>query len=206
MRKAIIIIILLLLAAGAYWGYGYYRKVFLPNVALEQDFELLIHSGAGFEAVMDSLAKNGVLKDMKGFKWVAHKKDYPERIRPGRFLVKPGMSNNELVNKLRSGAQDPVRLVLHDVSGVYELAGKLSRKLEPDSTEFLVFLNSKEKLEPYEVDPYTVTAYFLPNTYEMYWNLTAEQVMSRMRDEFYRFWTDERLKKAREMELSPIEV
>ncbi len=205
-RISAVLIVLLFAAVGAYLGYGYYQKVFQPNTRLDENFELLIPSGATFDIVVDSLTENKVLKNMDDFSWVAQKKNYPKKIRPGRYIIKPGLNNNDLVNKLRSGAQDPVKLVLHDISGVYELAGKLSKKLQPDSVEFLEFLKSEERLMPYEVNPLTATAYFLPNTYELYWTLSPEDIMSRMRDEFYRFWTDERLGKAKEMGLTPVEI
>ena len=206
MKKLIVVVVLLLVAFGLYWGYGYYQKVFEPNTRLDKNFELRVPEGSSFQSVLDTLSRRQVLDNVESFKWVAEKKGYPQRIRAGRYLIKPGWNNNEIVNKLRSGAQDPVKLVLHDISGVYELAGKLGKKLEPDSVEFLELLTSAEKLKTYEVNPQTATAYFLPNTYEVYWTLSPEAFMSRMRDEFYRFWTDERLRKAREMNLTPVEV
>ncbi len=205
MKKIIGITVSVVIALAAYLGYGYYQKVFRPNTALDSDFELFIPRGAQVEDVIDSLSSNGVLKDVSGFKWVLGKKGY-DQVRPGRYVLQPGMNNNEIVNKLRSGSQDPVRLVLHDISGVYELAGKLAARLEPDSMTFLEMLTSSDDLKPYEVNPQTATVYFLPNTYELYWTTSPQQLMARMQDEFYRFWTDERLRKAKDMNLTPTEV
>ena len=52
----------------------------------------------------------------------------------------------------------------------------------------------------------TIPALFIPNTYEIYWNVSPERFMARMKQEYNRFWTEERRKKAEALGLTPVEV
>lgn len=206
MKKAVGFIIVLLVLSAAYLAYAFWNRINKPNLVLEEKYVLYIPTYGDFKGVLDTMEAHSVLEDLYSFKWLANKKGYDEAVKPGRYVLDNGMTNNELVNKLRSGAQDPIRLVLHNVSGVYRLAGKLSKVLEADSTEFLHFLKDEEQLEPLKANPETVTAYFLPNTYELYWNSSPKAVLQRMQKEYNRFWTGERLAKAKALDMSPIEV
>lgn len=207
-KKIVLIVLVVIIAACGILGYTYYRRILAVNVKLKpgQTFELLIPTGADYNAVLDSLTSNDILKHVKTFEWVADKKNYPSLVKPGRYVLVPGMTNNELVNKLRSGDQSPVQLTLHNISGIYELSGRLAETLEGDSLSFLNLLRSDESLSAFGVSSNTVTAYFLPNTYELWWNTSPTALLKRMRQEFDRFWNEERQRKAEKLKLTPIEV
>ncbi len=208
MKKVLRIIAALLLLLGLYIGYDYYRKVWAVNTTMKKDEQkvLYIYSGASYQEVLDSLRAKDILRKVDNFDWVARKKNYPSLVKPGRYVLEGKMTNNKLVNKLRAGDQDPIRITLHDISGIYELAGKLGHQLEPDSLSFLTLFESSDALSAFGVDKNTVTAYFLPNTYEVWWNTSATAFLKRMRQEFDRFWTEARLNKAAALELSPVEA
>ncbi|MDZ7846252.1 MAG: endolytic transglycosylase MltG [Owenweeksia sp.] len=208
MKKILRIALLLAIAAMVVFAYLDYKRLLAINTTMGQNQTrvLYIPTGATFQDVTDSLQSKGILKNMNTFKWVAKKKSYPSLVKPGRYELRGHLTNNELVNKLRSGDQDPMHLTLHNISGIYQLAGQLGRKLEPDSISFLDLFNSKDALSAFGVDPNTLTAYFLPNTYEVWWDTSPTAFLRRMRQEFDRFWTEERLAKAKKLKLSPIEV
>jgi len=208
LKKAIIAAFVVVLAVGAWIGYGYYKKVWAVNTTMDSDEEVIFYvpTGATYPEVIDSLQSADILKDLEDFEWVAEKKNYPSLVKPGRYLLKGKMTNNELVNKLRAGDQDPIRITLHNISGIYELAGQLGQKLEPDSLSFLSLFKSSEALSAFGVDEQTVTAYFLPNTYEVWWNTSATAFLKRMRKEFDKYWTESRIQKANQLDLTPVEV
>lgn len=208
MKKIIVIAIVALLIIGGLIGYDYYQRVWAVNTVMSEGEErvLFIPTGASYSEVLDSLVALEVLKDLEDFKWVADKKNYPSLVKSGRYVLEGPMTNNELANKLRSGDQDAVKLTLHNISGIYELAGKLGAKLESDSSSFLSLFKSEEALSAFGVEPRTVTAYFLPNTYEVWWNTSATAFLKRMRREFDRYWTPERSEKAEKQGLTPIEA
>lgn len=116
------------------------------------------------------------------------------------------MSNNELINLLRSGHQTPVNLVFNKLRIKSQLAGKVAKQLEADSTSIMHLINNPVFLTKYDLDTSNVMAVFIPNTYEFFWNTNAEQFFDRMYSEYQRFWTDTRKEKQRKTKLTPIEV
>lgn len=203
--KVGIVLIILVLAAG-YIGY---RKLYKPNVHVEQQEGqkyLYIHTGATFEQVLSMLDQCNCLCDMKSFEWMAVKMKYPNHIKPGKYQLKDGMSNRELLNMLRAGRQLPVRVIFHNIRFKTELASDVSKQIEADSLSLLRLLNNDIFLGKYGFNSKTITAMFIPNTYELYWNTQPESFLDRMNKEYKRFWTDAKKQKAAGIDLSPIQV
>jgi UPF0755 protein len=188
---------LLILISLCGWGFHYYRNFFRPNVTTgdQPGAYLYIHTGSDYAAVKKLILDHHYLKDMKSFEWVAKKKKYDVKVKPGRYKIHNGMNNNELVNLLRSGKQDPVRVLLQNVRTPEELAGKIAAQVEGDSISFLTLFRNPDYLREFDASPATVFTLFIPNTYEFFWNTTADQFIRRMNKERRRFWNDERLTK-----------
>ena len=206
MKKILIILLIIGVAVGLY---AYYKlgSVYESNVDTQgKEVEFFIYTGSTYEQVEGGLFELGILEDEESFKWVAEKKKYPGRIRKGRYIIEDGMSNNDLVDMLRAGNQVPVKVSFNNVRNLSQLAGKLSQRLAPDSTEFLVHLTDRATIEKYGFEPETFISMFIPNTYELYWTTSAEDFVERMAKEFKAFWTDDRLAKARLLGLTQSEV
>ena len=140
------------------------------------------------------------------FDWLAKKKNYPNNINPGRYRLFNDMNNNELINLLRSGKQEPVRFIFNHLRTLNELAGVASRQLEPDSVVFSETFKSPSIAEKYDFTKETLPALFIPNTYEIFWNTNVEGFMARMVREYNAFWTKERIELAKQIGLEPVEV
>jgi len=187
--------------------YKLYSRVFVPNVVLESEHELLyIPTGSSYEDVIKTLEEQGIIENTRSFNWVALKKGYDTRVKPGRYKVRNGSSNNELVNMLRSGDQDPVMVVFNNVRTLDNLAGKVAQYLEADSVEFATFLSGTDLPSSYGFDAATFTSMFVPETYEFYWTTTPEEFTDRMKKEYEKFWEGERDRKAKGMEMTREEV
>ena len=189
-------------------GLRYFNTIFNPNINTgdESQVELYIPSNPTFDEVVDLLKLSGVVIDIDKFIWVAQRKNYPTNTKGGRYILKNGMSNNDVVNMLRSGKQAPVNVVFNNIRTFEELAGVLAKRLEPDSIQFLNALKDEEIISENGFETHTVMAMIIPNTYQIYWNITPEGFMARMNQEYKRFWNDSRLQKAEEAGLSPLEV
>ncbi|TRZ75676.1 MAG: endolytic transglycosylase MltG [Bacteroidetes bacterium] len=176
-------------------GFHYYQNFFQPNVTTgdQPSAYIYIHTGADFPAIKNLLSAHHFIRDMKSFEWVAQKKKYDVRVRQGRYKICNGMNNNELVNLLRSGKQEPVRLILQNVRTPEELAGKIAAQVEGDSISILNLMHDPGYLREFGAGPVTVFTLFIPNTYEFLWNTTADQFIRRMYKERQKFWNDERL-------------
>jgi UPF0755 protein len=187
--------------------YYLYSRVFVSNVSLEGDQVIYyIPTGTTFEEVVDGLEEEGIIISKRSFMWVAGKKGYDLLVRPGRYKIRDGMSNNSLVNMLRSGNQDPVMVVFNNIGNLYELAGQVSEYLEEDSAAFATYFISEETAEQFGFDRATFPAMFIPNTYEFYWTTTPEVFTERMNEEYRAFWNGERDRKAERMGMTRVEV
>jgi UPF0755 protein len=118
-----------------------------------------------------------------------------DKVRPGKYIITNGMSNRELIGKLRSGNQDAQKVVINNIRTIPDLAGKASRYFESDSITFLTYLMAPETFEANGFKRENFMTMFLPNTYEMFWTTTPEKFVSRMHREYEKFWTQERLDK-----------
>lgn len=168
--------------------------------------ELLIPKGATFNQVVDSLMQNDILIHEASFRQIAQLKGYDKAVKAGRYIIKNDWNNLQLVNALRSGNQSPVRLVINNVRTKEELAGKIANQIELDSLAILNQLQNPNMAKEYGFDKHTFSAMFLANTYEVYWNIDEEGLFKRMNKEYNRFWNEERLAKAKALNLSAVDV
>lgn len=207
MSKTIKNILLLITIIGAVLVWSLYRTFFLPNTpAKDEGAYLQIPEGSSFEQVCDSLEAGNLVINMKSFRLASRMRKYTDNVKAGRYIIESGISNYKLVNMLRAGLQAPVRVTFNNVRTLYELAGKVGGQIEPDSAEIIAFLEDKSN---YSGDGYTretVMAVFLPDTYELYWNISVEGFFRRMLKEHDRFWSEERMAKAEALNLNPVEV
>lgn len=196
--KGIVIVILLLLGVASIKAYKVYRSAFKPNILLEDKtgMDLYIPTGASFEQVYHQIAKSGILMDTSTFLWAAKKKNYPAHVYPGRYIIENRMSNNDLVNLLRSGKQTPVNVTFNNQRTLDELAERISGQLEPTKDEFLDVFIDNEIIEKFGFNKETFKCNFIPNTYEIWWNTSPEKFVARMNAEYEKFWKGKRDRKA----------
>jgi len=204
----VVVLILALLGIGA-GGVGWrtWREVFGAGPSFpEGDRFILIPTGSTFDQVVDSLKTGGILEDDHAFRLLAERKNYVERIKPGRYRVPSRSSLNVLVNTLRSGEQEPLDLTFTNVDDLPELAGRVSRYLEADSVAFLRAFMDRGLQQEAGLNERNFISLFIPNTYEIWWTTTPQQFIARMVKEHSAFWTDERKAKAIHYGLEPWEV
>ena len=131
---------------------------------------------------------------------------YSENIRTGRYAIEPGDGPITLFRRLRSGRQTSLNLTIPESRTMDRLAAILSNKLMLDSATIAEALTSQEVCEKLGYDTCTIAAMFVPNTYDVYWNMSIDELLQRMQKEHDRFWKGDREAKAAEMQMTPIEV
>ena len=124
----------------------------------------------------------------------------------GRYAIKPTDNMRYLHNRLNMGYQTPVRLTIGSVRTLDRIARNASRQLMIDSVEIARLLNDTAFIGQMGYTKETLPALFIPNTYEVYWNMSAEDFMARMQKENKAYWNEKRMKQAEEIGLTPIEV
>lgn len=208
LKKIIVSVFIILFIGGSAMAYLFYQMIYQPNVTLngKKTEYFYIPTGSSLEEVVNSLYERNYIINRNSFEWVAEKKDYRSHVHPGRYLLKADMSNNQLIDLLRSGVQQPVNITFSSIRTKEQLAGRVTAKLEADSVDFIHLLNDDEFLSAYGFNPQTILAMFIPNTYEFYWNTSEEEFFQRMAKEFKIFWNEERKAKLGALGLSQSEV
>lgn len=202
MKKIIVIILISLLVIGSVFAYQFYSKIYNDNV--NQNTFIYIPTDAGFEDILKII--DPYLKNQKSFIWVAEKKNYPNKIRAGKFKISRGMNNEALVNHLRGGKAETINLTFNNQDSFEKLAGRVAKQIEADSISLLRAIKNKDYLKKNNFDSYTALAMYIPNSYEFYWNTSAEKFREKMFEEYNKFWNKSRSEKAKQQNLTPLQV
>ena len=186
----------------------FYQVFFTPNVLVDKtDRLVVIKSGTNFRDLRRQLAEEGVINDMVSFSFVARIMNYDRAIRPGRFLLRGNMSNREAVVALRNGRREAVKVTFSHVRLLSELSEKITTNVGISPDEFLdATYRFAEKDTVHGFTKENILCLFIPNTYEVYFNLTPEDLVEKMYREYRSFWNEDRMAKAKALGLTPIEV
>ncbi|WP_457615845.1 endolytic transglycosylase MltG [Lutibacter sp.] len=201
-KKFFLLLFSLLFVIGGVLVFNFYNKIYKPNT-IKEGF-LYIKTGSDFKDVENNIRP--FLKRVKPFVWVSEKKKYSKNIKAGKYLILKGMSNNDLVNLLRSGKQTPVKLSFNNQDTFEKLAGRIAQQIEADSISLLNAFKDERFFKEKGFDKYTALSMYIPNTYEFYWNTSAEEFRKRMYTEYTKFWNSNRLEKAKKLGLTPNQV
>ncbi len=204
-------IVLLLIVAGlALGGFVYYQIAMKPAVPVDWDEAAFIEipSDASYEQVLDSLTTKGVSIQRTFFDPLAERMAFKrDRMRSGRYQLKPGASAIGLIRQLRNNPQITVNVILTTEREPRNVAAKAARFLEPDSLSFVRLFQQTAFLDSIGYTEATLQTLFIPNTYEMYWNSSPRDFLARMIKEHDRFWrADDRLAKGQALNMTPEEV
>lgn len=198
---AVAIIGLLIFGGIAYYIYG---AMFQPNTKFQNETAYVyIPTDANYIQVRQQLEP--LLKDMGSFDALAKQKKYTSNIKAGRFAISKGMNNNEIINSIRS-KNLPIKIAFNNQHSLEELAGRISTQIEADSVPLLNAMTDNTFLEKNGFTKATALGMYLPNSYEFFWNTSAEGFREKMLTEYNRFWNESRLEKAKQLNLSPDEV
>lgn len=207
-KNILISILLVLLLAGGV-GFYYIQSLFLSplNSKLSENTYLYIDNDDTIDSVQIKINNAFNLnKTPYGFTKLSDLKDYTHRIRTGKYKLTADDTAYSLFQKLSRGHQSPSKLVINNIRTLDQLCGRLGRQLMLDSLEFKLYFNTDLEVQKLGFTRETLPALFIPNTYEVYWNMDMPDFMARMQKEYNRFWNEERLKKAEAIGLTPIEV
>jgi UPF0755 protein len=205
--KVISASLLVVLLCGACLTYYFSRGlIYKENIVADAARPFLyIPTGSNFEEVCALLVQNG-LQDETSFRWVAGKMNYPNKVKAGRYKLLDKMTNIELVRMLRSGRQIPVKVTFNNIRTGAQLAGVVAAPIEADSADIARLFTDSVFLSQYHLTPQTALSLFIPNTYEILWNSSAEEFWERMDKEYKRFWNIKRSKQADSIGLTQLQV
>lgn len=206
-KKFVAVFMIVFTVMASSFAFYFYQMLFTPNILVEREDELFaIAPGATFKEVQDNLYDLGIVNDLVSFSFLAKVRDYDDFIKPGLYSLHKDMSNLQAVNLLTSGAQHPVNLTFTLAQKIEELPEKIAPFVHFSAEDLGQIMLSGSVAKSYGFDPDTFISMFVPNTYEVYWTITPQQFLDRMKKEYDRFWNVDRLAKAKAIGLTPKEV
>lgn len=195
------IFICLAIVAGAAYFY-----LFASIAKDGKEHFIYIDKDDNADSVFAKLDTMTTTSGMAAFSMLARHSGYGERIIPGRYAVKPGTGALQLLRNMRNGAQAPVRLTIPSVRTKEKLAAILGNKLQTDSLELAKKLADPAVCSRYGLDTMTIACLFIPNTYNVYWTISARELLDRMQKESRIFWNEDRRKKTKNLGLTEVQV
>jgi len=188
--RIIIAFILILGAIASYAVYEGYSIAFKSNAITQTNKDYLyISTGSDINQVAEQLSSSGWIDSKENFLLLADIKKYNTNVKAGRYKIKSGWSNNDIINHLRlEGNQVPVKLTFNNLPTIEEFAEKVSPYLEFEKVEFMEALENNASVKALDLDKATYISLFIPNTYEFFWNTSADAFLERMVYEYQKFW------------------
>jgi UPF0755 protein len=203
-KKIAIAIVLIGLIGAGIFSYYIYSVMLVSNTNFNsEEAYIFVSSDATFAEVRADLEP--LLKNIETFETLAKQKKYVNNIKAGRFLITKGMTNNDIVNSIRS-RNLPIKIAFNNQHTLTDLAARISNQIEADSTALITAFTDKAFLESHGFTAANALGMYLPNSYEFFWNTSAKTFRNRMLKEYNRFWNASRLDKAKSIGFKPHEV
>ena len=161
--------------------------------AIEKDYSIFVGNDVQYGDFTAEVKKN-ISSSLKNtaFDLYASHLNLDTRLKAGHYIIKQGQSVISVVRMFVLGEQAPVNLVIGEARTLPQLAGRLSKQIMADSTALLSALRNSELKARYGYQRDSIIAMFVPNTYQVYWTITPEQLLERMNREYNAFWNRDR--------------
>jgi len=179
-----------------------YKVMFKSNTSFdEKSKDLYIKTGTSYNQLLNQI--DSYVLNVNDFDVLAKRKKYT--VRPGKYQIKNGMNNNEIINSLRSN-NITVNVIYNNIVDLNDLAGKISNQIEADSISFLNSFKT-EFFKERGFDEKNILSMYIPNSYNFFWNTSVEKFNKRMFEEYTKFWQkNNRVEKANKIGLTKNEV
>jgi UPF0755 protein len=201
---------LLILGLLLFAGYSAYVAFLKPNIYLDgKKYKFIyIPTQSSYEEMIAMLEEENILQDKKTFEWLAKAYDLQNTFKPGKYRVIAGMTNRQLINSIKNGKQEKVKLTFNSSDYTNDdLIKKIADKLEISDEELETFFVSQTPLrDKYNFSNENLRCLFIPETYELNWNTSLPDFMQLVENNYVDFWTNARKQKAKRANLTETEV
>ena len=203
-KKILYAIALIGLVVCAYFAYFIYNAMLVPNTKFTNNEAFVyVSANSTYNDVREQLKP--LLEDIETFDALANRKKYNTNVKSGKFRITKDMTNNDIINSIRSN-NIPIKLTFNNQNSLEELAGRIAFQIDADSSSLVKAMKDSSFYKENGFTEATSLGMYLPNSYEVFWNTTAEEFRDRMLKEYNRFWNSDRLEKAKAIGLSKNEV
>ena len=204
--KKNILYIITAVAAIFLIGIGVIFKRYVLDKVTDTSFFIYIDENSSLDSVSEDLQKYLEKSDVNKIRRLSKLNGYTPWNKPGAYRIDPEMNAIRIYRKLSTGSQTPIRFTFNNIRTKDDLAETIDKQLKMDKQEVLELLNDSAFCTDMGFDTYTIPVLFLPDSYEVYWTIAPRKLMEKMRQEYDRFWTDDRRMLATQIGITPIEV
>ena len=179
-----------------------YQMLYSPNFLINsEDKFIIIDDNTDFNELIKKLEDDTLINDILSFRFLSKIMEYQENIKIGAYKVKMNMTNYDMITMLRSGNQTPIKLTFSYARKMDDLAEKITSKLKMSKDDLLNYLN--DNIDDYNgFEKSDIISVFLPDTYEVYWNVSPKNLTNKMYSEYKKFWNSERIAKLENINLN----
>lgn len=203
-KKILLAIVLIGLVVAAYLAYYVYEAMFVSNTTFNNEVAYIyVPTNGTYADVREQLEP--LIRDIDKFDALAEQRKYTTNIKAGRFAIKRGMNNTDIINSIRS-RNLPLTLTFNNQESLEKLAGRIGMQIEADSMSLFKAMTDQSFLKVNGFNKATRLGMYIPNSYEFFWNTSAEQFRDKMLKEYLRFWNENRNAKAKALHLLPNQV
>ena len=195
-----------ILLVGATCAGAIYYYLFAPQFYPPKTAYIYIDRDDTADSIYNKVQKQGYPKSFTGFLWMAQYKKYPSNIHTGRYAIRPEENVYHVFSRLYRGYQEPMNLTIGSVRTLDKLARSVGNQLMIDSAEIAKAMNDSVFQQQSGYNQATIPCLFIPDTYQVYWDMSVEDFFDRMQKEHQKFWNHERLDKATAIGMTPAEV
>lgn len=208
-KKSVILSILAAVLVVGAIGAAVLGRWFVDNKQpnFKREAVIYVYPEMDAQQVLQSIADSAGVQRLKSLKRAFEDKQVGTYIQPGRYVVKPSSTSVYVARMLNNQWQTPTSLVL---SGTMRDKGAIARKIANqmmvDSASVYAALNNDALLSKYGFNSTNVFSLIIPDTYEMYWTASIEDILQKQKDAWDAFWTEDNLRKAKALGLTKEEV
>ena len=169
--------------AGVVFSYSYYNsKMNYTFTGPSQVFE--IKQGEGFASVNGRLLRRKIISDARLFHYLAKKKKMVNKLKPGQFSIKPGMTMNDVMTLLTSTQSITIKVTFPEGRNIYQFGEILEKKGIIKKDEFVKYCKNPEIIKKLQINAPSLEGYLFPETYYFSPKSTIEQIVLTMHKQF----------------------
>ena len=187
-------------------GGTFYYYLFAPQFHPSKTVYIYVDRDDTADSIYHKIKEFGHVNKFTGFQWMAKYKDFDQNIHTGRYAIRPNDNVYHVYSRFSRGYQEPMNLTIGSVRTLDRLARSIGKQLMIDSAEIARTMNDSLFRHKLGYNKETLPCLFIPETYQVYWDMSAEEFFERMQKEHQKFWNQERLDKATAIGMTPTEV
>lgn len=207
-KKLVALFMIVFTVLASSFAFYFFQVINTPNILVDAQEEkyFAIKPGYTLDSIRNDLYDLGYLQDAVSFGFWAKIKNYDNRVKPGMYLLQPDMSNNRVINLFASGTQTPVKVIFSVSRKLEELPAKIAPFLSASEQDLANVMLKDRTFSKYGFTKENFISMFIPNTYEVYWTISPEEFLDRMKKEYDSFWNDQRVQQATDLGLTKEQV